>query len=189
MWYQFIKDLFGLQNTGFRPGRNCRHEIFFTQWPGWNKRISVKTQCVLNKSPMTCIQDERVVDISESVLSKLKSFSLSNILHFSKLAVQSQRKEPIRNLSFSMWGEFLFHLSCTFWAISFGQTALILPQLSKMRGSIKKRAQSNETRETLNKYFLEMEFFPEWRLLTRQNRNSLWECLYSSKLVSLSPPS
>ena len=44
----------------FMTGWNCRHGKLFTQRPGWNKRILGKIQCVLNKSPVTCIQDKRV---------------------------------------------------------------------------------------------------------------------------------
>ena len=56
-WHHFC---FEVTREGLRPGWNCRHGKLFTQRPGWNKRILRKIQCVLIKSPVTCIQDERV---------------------------------------------------------------------------------------------------------------------------------
>ena len=57
-WHHFC---FEVTREGLRPGWNCRHGKLFTQRPGWNKRILRKIQCVLIKSPVTCIQDERVL--------------------------------------------------------------------------------------------------------------------------------
>ena len=57
-WHHFC---FEVTREGLRPGWNCRHGKLFTQRPGWNKRILRKIQCVLIKSPVTCIQDQRVL--------------------------------------------------------------------------------------------------------------------------------
>ena len=59
-WHHFC---FEVTRKVLRPGWNCRHGKLFTQRPGWNKRILRKIQCVLIKSPVTCIQDERVIYI------------------------------------------------------------------------------------------------------------------------------
>ena len=62
-WHHFC---FEVTREGLRPGWNCRHGKLFTQRPGWNKRILRKIQSVLIKSPVTCIQDERVIFFSRS---------------------------------------------------------------------------------------------------------------------------
>ena len=59
MW-QWHHYCFEVTREGLRPGCNCRHGKLFTQRPSWNKRILRKIQCVLIKSPVTCIQDQRV---------------------------------------------------------------------------------------------------------------------------------
>ena len=60
MW-QLHHFCFEVTREGLRPGWNCRHGKLFTQRPGWNKRILGKIYCVLNKSPVTFIKDERVM--------------------------------------------------------------------------------------------------------------------------------
>ena len=72
-WHHFC---FEVTREGLRPGWNCRHGKLFTQRPGWNKRIWGKIWCVLNKSPVTCIQDERVFDRMEFVLFDRMEFVL-----------------------------------------------------------------------------------------------------------------
>ena len=52
---------FEVTMEGLSSGWKCRHGKLFTQRPGWNKRILRKIQCVLIKSPVTCIQDQRVL--------------------------------------------------------------------------------------------------------------------------------
>ena len=56
MW-QWHHYCFEVTREGLRPGCNSRHGTLFTQRPGWNKRIWGKIQWVLNRSPVTCIQD------------------------------------------------------------------------------------------------------------------------------------
>ena len=56
MW-QWHHYYFEVTREGLRPGCNSRYGILFTQRPGWNKRIWGKIQWVLNRSPVTCIQD------------------------------------------------------------------------------------------------------------------------------------
>ena len=69
-WHHFC---FEVTREGLRPGWNCRHGKLFTQRPGWNKRILRKIQCVLIKSPVTCIQDQRVHTLR---------FLTENCMHF-----------------------------------------------------------------------------------------------------------
>ena len=57
-WHHFCFEVTG---EGLRPGWNWRHGKLFTHRPGWNKRNLRKIQCVLIKSPVTCIQDKRVL--------------------------------------------------------------------------------------------------------------------------------
>ena len=45
-----------------RPGWKCWQGTFFIPRPGWNNRIWGKIHCVLNISPVTCIQDERTTE-------------------------------------------------------------------------------------------------------------------------------
>ena len=58
---------FEIKGEGLWPGWNWRHGKLFTQRPSWNKRILRKIQCVLIKSTVTCIQDQRVKYISLSL--------------------------------------------------------------------------------------------------------------------------
>ena len=56
MW-QWHHYCFEVTREGLRPGCNSRHGTLFTQRPGWNKRIWGEIQWVLNRNPVTCIQD------------------------------------------------------------------------------------------------------------------------------------
>ena len=56
MW-QWHHYCFEVTREGLRPGCNSRHGTLFTKRPGWNKRIWGEIQWVLNRSPVTCIQD------------------------------------------------------------------------------------------------------------------------------------
>ena len=61
MW-QLHQFCFEVKRESLRQDWYCKHGKLFTQRPGWNKRICRKIQDVLNKSPVTCIQDERVTE-------------------------------------------------------------------------------------------------------------------------------
>ena len=72
-WHYFS---FEVTRESLWPGWNCRHGKLFTQRPGWNKRILRKIQCVLIKSPVTCIQDQRVRTYLTSTPRSNKTSSL-----------------------------------------------------------------------------------------------------------------
>ena len=106
-WHHFC---FAVTREGLRPGWNCRHGKLFTQRPGWNKRIWGKIRCVLNKSPVTCIQDERVYDL-------LKNLACGTFLEWKCNFYIAKLKLSWRFLSFS---EILLEFSWEFaWVLSF----------------------------------------------------------------------
>ena len=76
MW-QLHHFCFKVRRESLRPGWIYRHGKLFTQRPGWNKRIWGKILCVLNKSPATSIQDERV---SLEYLPLVITIQMSNLI-------------------------------------------------------------------------------------------------------------
>ena len=82
---------------------------FFTQRPGWNKRIwGGGIQCVLNKSPVTYIQDERA-DLSKDSLEEIGEFMsadcivVNNVVRAAAVAVNGQK--PFELIEIPLWGK------------------------------------------------------------------------------------
>ena len=59
--------ILSFKQENLRPAWHCTDiSNFYWTRPGWNKNILRKIQCVLIKSPVTCIQDQRVCMLQQA---------------------------------------------------------------------------------------------------------------------------